>query len=230
MFVDATTEIRPRLLMSLDGSPGCGRTRFALSAPRPLYIIQLDPGGVEGLLTDATDVRISTYDFRKDMNKNDAKQAADEVERDIIQAREEARSVLIDKGTFMWQLFRLAEFGRLSKERSRNYEGVNTRVSEMLRAYVETDTNLLITHDMQDAYENDAKVGTKRAGFNQIEGIVRHAAMFSGGTKGQPFTLEVTRCTPNWDFVGSKFAGDEIPDFAAYASMAVPQLDMEVWG
>jgi hypothetical protein len=214
--------------MSLDGGPGSGRTRFALTAPRPLYIVQLDPGGIEGVLEDATDVQVAKYDFRKDLTKDDAKHIAREVEDDIIRARDEARSVIIDKGTFLWQLFRLAEFGRLSKERSRNYEYVSTRMSELLRAYVETDTNLLIVHDQGAAYEGDVQVGTKRAGYSGIEGIVRHALMFGGGKGATPFTAEVTKATTNWGFVGTKLEGEDI-NFANYAAQAVPQCDPEVW-
>jgi hypothetical protein len=232
MFNDATAEIRPRLIMSLDGDPGTGRTRFALTAPRPIYVVLLDQGGLEGVLEDPTDVRVAQYDFRKSLSKNEAVDVASEVERDIIQAREEARTVVIDKATFLWQVIRLAEFGRLSREKARNYEAPNTRISELFRAFVESDTNLLLIHDQKDAYANDVKVGRARDGFNGVEGIVRHAALFEGGRNGDPFKMTVTRATPNWPYVGTEFvdgSDNPIPSFAEYAMQAVPQVSPDLW-
>src|SRR5688500_6274105 len=118
MFEPATTDVRPRLVMALDGGPGSGRTRFVLTAPRPIYIVLLDPGGLEGFITDATDVHVAVYDWKKSIRQDDAKVVAREVEDDILAARDMARTVVIDKATELWQVMRLAEFGRLSKERS----------------------------------------------------------------------------------------------------------------
>jgi hypothetical protein len=223
-FEPATTDVRPRLIFSLDGGPGSGRTRFVLSAPRPIYIVLLDPGGLEGVIEDATDVHVAVYDWKKSLRQDDAKVVAREVEDDILNARDLARTVVIDKATELWQALRLAEFGRLSKERSRNYEGVNTRMSEILRHFVDSDTNLLLIHDRADNYEGETKIGTKRAGFNGTEGIVRHAASFNKN----PFTMEVTKATTNWSLVGTQFAEEDI-NFVNYASQAVPQLDPSVW-
>jgi hypothetical protein len=230
MFIDATAEIRPRLIFALDGEPGSGRTRFVLSAPRPIYVVLLDTGGLEGVLEDPNDVKVASYDMRKDLKQDEAKRVAQEVEDDIAEAREIARTVVIDKATALWQLFRLAEFGRLSKERSRNYEFVNTRMSELLRSYVDSDTNLLLIHDYADAYEGDTKVGVKRAGFGGTEGIVRHAATFTKANpaKGVPFGMVVSKCTTHWDLVGTEFTGDDIT-FPNYASQAVPQVDPGLW-
>lgn len=227
-FEPATIDIRPRLLMSLDGLPGTGRTRFALTAPRPLWVIELDKGGLEGVLEDADGVEVSRCSFRKNLSQDDAKRIADTIEDDIIAGRDAGRTVIIDKATHLWQLFRLAEFGRLSKERSRNYEGVNTRMSELLQSFVETDTNLLLIHDMTDDYLDDKKVGVKRAGYNGVGGIVRHAATFSGGANGDPFQAVITKCTPAWEAVGMVLEGDDI-NFQTYAMNAVPQLDPSVW-
>lgn len=214
--------------MSIEGTPGSGRTRFALTAPRPIYFIELDKGGMEGVLTDATDVQVARYDFRKSLSKDDAKVVAEEVEADIDNARESGRTVVIDKAGDLWQLFRLAEFGRLSRERARNYEFVNCRMSELLRSFVDSDTNLVLIHDLKDSYENDVKVGTQRDGFRGVQGIVRHAATFSGGANGDPFQATITKCTPAWEAVGMVLEGDDI-NFQTYAMNAVPQLDPSVW-
>lgn len=230
-FDVATVDVKPRLLISLDGLPGSGRTRFALTAPRPLWIIGLDKGGVEGLLSDADGVHIASYAYAKNIDQAAAQRIADEVEDDICMARDEGRSVVIDKCDFLWQLFRLAEFGKLAGVQSRRYEAVNTRMSELLRSFVDSDTNLLLIHDMQDTYMDDKPTGNmKRAGFSGVDGIVRHAATFAGGRNGEPFTIDVTRCTPNWSFVSTQFnSADNDMTFAEYAALAVPQLDPSVW-
>jgi hypothetical protein len=93
---------------------------------------------------------------------------------------------------------------------------------------VDSDTNLLLIHDLQDAYIDDKVSGQKRAGFSGVEGIARHAAMFAGGRDGKPFSATVTRCTPAWHTVGTVYEGDEI-NFPTYAANAVPQLDPSVW-
>jgi hypothetical protein len=186
--------------------------------------VLLDPGGLEGVIEDATDVHVAVYDWKKSLRQDDAKIVMRELEDDILSARDLARTVVIDKATELWQAIRLAEFGRLSKERSRNYESANIRMSEILRHFVDSDTNLLLIHDRADNYEGDTKIGTKRAGFAGTEGIVRHAASFAKN----PFTMEVTKATTNWDLVGTQFAGDEI-NFLNYASQAVPQVDPERW-
>lgn len=229
MFELASADIRPRVIMSLDGMPGSGRTRFALSAPKPLYVVLLDAGGLEGVLTDTEDVMVAKYDVRKSMTKDEAQSVAQEIEDDIIEARENARSVVIDKCSYLWPVLRLAEFGKLTKVQARYYDAVNIRMSELIRSFVETDTNLLLIHDLKDAYEDDKKVGQKRDGFPGIEGIVRHAALFSAADNSdQPFKMRVTKATTNWDLVGTEFEGDAI-DFPQYATLAVPQLDAGYW-
>jgi hypothetical protein len=216
--------------MSLDGQPGTGRTRFALSAPRPIWLIELDKGGSEGLLEDATDINIARYPYAKNITQADAKDIANEVERDIIEARDSGRTVVIDKADGLWQLFRLAEFGRLAGVQSRKYEGVNTRMSELLRSFVDTDTNLLLIHDLQDEYSGDSPTGKKtRAGFSGVDGIVRHAASFSGGVDGVPFNVTITRCTPHWPAVGMVFDDETGINFQTYALNAVPQVDPDAW-
>lgn len=229
-FKPATTDCRPRLVMALDGGPGSGRTHFALTAPRPLYIVELDLGGTEGIIDDATDLQIAQYGFIKNMDQNEAKKTLDAVENDILTARDEARSVLIDKAGMLWQLIRLAEFGRLAGVKQRNFEGVNTRMQGLLHAFVDSDTNLLLIHDMKDAYANEVVVGKKRDGFIGTDGIVRHAANFASnqGEDKTDFTATITRCTPNWGAVGMEFTNDEI-NFQTYAMNAVPQLDPSVW-
>lgn len=230
-FEAATTDIRPRLLMSLDGGPGSGRTRFALTAPRPLYVIELDKGGTEGLIENADDIQIGRYPYAKNISKADAEAIATEVENDICEARDNGRTVVIDKADGLWQLFRLAEFGRLAGVQSRKYEAVNSRMSELLRSFVDSDTNLLLIHDQQDTYADDKPTGVmKRAGFSGVDGIVRHAATFGGGRNGEPFTIDVTRCTPYWPHVGVQFnSNDNEMTFQEYAGLAVPQLDPSVW-
>lgn len=215
--------------MAIDGEPGSGRTRFVLSAPRPIYVVSLDAGGLEGVLEDATGVEVATYDWSRSLAQNDAKVMMREVEDDIRAARDMARTVVIDKATELWQAIRLAEFGRFSGVKSRYYEGPNTRMSEILRYFVDSDTNLLLIHDRGGDYAGDEKVGTKRAGFAGTEGIVRHAALFSApAKKGGDFSMEVTKCTTNAAFIGETLVNDDI-SFALYASQAVPQVDPSSW-
>ncbi len=114
-FAPASTTAKPRLLWAGFGEPGSGKTTFALTAPGPIVVQSLDMGleGVVEPFTADKDIYVAEYDWHPtdDMEQEHAIEIRDKFIADFEHAITIARSVVWDKETDVWELFRYAEFG-----------------------------------------------------------------------------------------------------------------------
>jgi hypothetical protein len=82
-------------------------------------------------------------------------------------ALEHYRSIVIDTGTELWELHRLARFGKLEQVKPHHYGPVNAEHRELFRMAYDTDVNLVYIQKMKDEYVNDQRTGRlKTAGFS----------------------------------------------------------------
>ena len=174
----------PVAAYSVVGLEGRGKTRFLLTAPKPLTLVTIDPNSQyvidamakEGAL-DADQVtvhqfRMPSLAFEED--RDDIKDEAMEawkaianVLRPIVQQEVDPRprAVALDTGTDLYHLRVLGQFGKLdqiSPEARRNMMGIPNRAySGLVESLLSVGVNVLIAHRGKNAWA-DKVIRTQR--------------------------------------------------------------------
>lgn len=178
-YVAPTTK---RLIISSEGLSGCGKTRFALSAPKPLAFFTLDRGFEDATGNDLSMANIDDADFSLDSIRS-AEDAAvakeaniiwEEFKRDWIRALsqgrilaggrfEKYRSVVCDTGTELYQLLRLARHGRVAKIPPIAYPDLYAEFRrDIIKPVYRSGCNVIWTHKLKPERRN--KIGKKANG------------------------------------------------------------------
>ena len=242
-----------RIVSSVDGLQKCGKTNFALTAPRPLGFLDLD-NGLEGVANkhDMSDVYRANYTERftevSEMvntasNANVVADAATKVwndfKRDYIWCLENMRTLAVDTGSEMHELIRLARFGKLTQIMPEQYGPVNGELSLLLKRVYKTNCNLILLHRLKPEYETEKgssstgrrQPGKKtgrliRAGFKDIGFLVQVVVRLSKDEDGFSATIEDCRHDP-------EIEGNEIPEalisFAGIAKRVFPASKLADW-
>lgn len=242
-FQPATETTHRRLIVSVTGHDKSGKTDFALSAPGPIAIQSLDIG-TEGVVDKwlngergAKEIYLSEYTA-------DGTQKATEKEwsrfaSDFKQALGlGVRTINWDTATEVWEMLRMAEFGKLTQVMPHNYAPVNAMFRRLLRTVYDSDVNLILLHKVKKEYRESPKSKEgkanwtgkyERAGFSDI-GFLAQCNVFcyrevnEDGSAGD-FALRIENCRQNPDIVGM-----EIPnDFAMLAGLVFPDVDPSEW-
>src|SRR5271156_6583904 len=93
-FVRANQAVSRRLIVAVDGAEKCGKSHFAMSAPGPLGIINLDIGldGVVQKFQGQKEIWVTNIDFRVDLltalNREKAAEAATALLSNLMQKYE----------------------------------------------------------------------------------------------------------------------------------------------
>ncbi len=209
-----------RLIMAVGGREKQGKTHFALTAPGPIAYFDLDIG-TEGVVNKfiAGGKKIAHNDFNYHSIKSargqsgpvDVAKYAEMWERlraDFVAVLDTTgiRTVIVDTATEVWELLRLARFGKLSQVMPHQYGPVNAEYRELLRLAYQSDKNVVLLHKMKAEYVNDKRTGGyERAGFSDtgfmVQVNVRCWRRLNGD--GQlAFGLTVDDCRQNADVAG----------------------------
>lgn len=163
---------KKRLVVSVEGREKDGKTSFALSAPDPIAIFNLDTG-LEGVIEKVAGDKTlmeCEVDYRDAINPNEWIKMWELMKKNYYNAiNSNVRTIIMDTASEMWELVRLARFGKLTQVMPHNYGPVNTEFRDMIRAIYKTDKNLILLHKLKDEYINDKKTGKfERAGFKDV--------------------------------------------------------------
>lgn len=161
-FKPASTAVKQRLIAHVMGREKSGKTNFSLTAPDPIILFDFDYG-LEGVVHKfATSKKIYTSEYRIheispgkfvaewDRFKNEFKIALNDPE---------VRSVVWDTGTEVWELLRMARFGKLTQVMPHNYGPVNAEMRGLIRDAYSSDKNFIIVNKMTEQYLNDKPTG-----------------------------------------------------------------------
>jgi hypothetical protein len=233
----------PRLIISTEGAEGCGKTRFALSAPRPHTYLDFDYGleGVEG--ADRVDIH-HTYDMlaAEWMPEAAAKRHALEVMQKFIADFRTAiaakmRTLTVDTATAAWSGHRFAGADR-------RYVELEEEFNSLVRiAYASPHTNVILIHHLRPDWKKDTNGKSYKAGtysrdgmdgiLNKVQLGIRQRyvqpvpAKMAGelcvqaGVPGR-FEIDVLKCRDNIGLVGATLPG---MDFATLGAMVCPTVD-----
>jgi len=163
-----------RICLSVEGREKCGKTRFALTAPGPIVYFNLDDGldrvqpNVQFPELDLriVDVPSVAKDGHPDMIADEALKVWTWLKLQHVKALDAARTVVYDSFTEVWELARLARFGKLTQISPQHYGPVNREFHEFIREFSKRNTNLILLHKVMPEFEN--KSAMERKGFSHV--------------------------------------------------------------
>ena len=187
-FSLASEEITPRVIASLDGEVGTGKTYFGLTGPEPVVVFNID-NGLEGVVEQFRKEGKEIYEERyawvpKDIDPDEAegKEAEDlqdlakevraKFEKDIFYAlKNGARSCVVDNESRFWQVYRYAEFGSPNGDNPKDYDELNQRFESFIHKVKGTNdpVNLFLIRSMKDKWGSFGPVSKKtgKKGFGK---------------------------------------------------------------
>jgi hypothetical protein len=245
-FTRASVENNPpkqRLIGLSIGEDGSRKTSFWLEGPGPVCVFSLDRGleHVVDRYQDEKEVYVKEYDWNaaSDSAQDDAIAIRDEFLLDYQQALEHARTILIDKETDLWELFRFAEFGA-PNDNPKNYEALNTTYRKIFADAKSSDVNLGCIERLKDKWGmQTGRSGTQslgrsgervRQGFGELAGIV-HLVLTHVGVGPESWAVQVgkVRGPGALNVAEETYSFAAVPDFKTFAQMLFPDTDEEDW-
>lgn len=243
-FVNAKTlKKRRRAIVSVEALPKHGKTEFILSAPGPIALVNLDEGleGVVEKWENKKEIQVADFGYRDATNQKEWIEVLEKVKTSIISTVTDPKikTIGIDTGTELWELMRMARFGKVSapgQNISYWYAPVNAEFRDLFTKVRNSDKNLIITHRLGDEYMNDKKTGAyERKGFKEIGYMVqvnvrlsRRVVRAANGNIERAFQFEVLDCRQNPDIAG-EIVEEPMCDFPTLASMIFPDTNPGDW-
>jgi len=250
-FVEVTDQIKKRMILSIEGDWGTGKTDLALTAPGPIAFFKFDLNTEVTLAKYARKKRIYMREYDVvDPNDRDAQTKAETMMKrfwlDYAACLESKtiRTVIWDTATEVWEQVRLAAFGRLTNIMPHHYVQVNNGFRNAIRAAFDSDTNLILIHRLKDEWVNvpDPKDPTKekgkrtgrkeRAGFSDLGFAVQVMVQTFFDPDDAGFQVKVLKCTQNPILTHRVYAqvGDmRTNSFPCLATDVFPGTDLAEW-
>ncbi len=255
--------MRDRLIIVASAPQKSGKTHFGLSAPAKkrgkragLGYFAIDRGDEGVIQKFQKDKEIYRCELRVDIPRPSAR-GYSQAELDKTSenasrlwdkfldrynyALEHFRSIVIDTDTELWEIHRLARFGKLEQVKPHHYGIPNNEHRELFRMAYDTDVNLIVLQKMKDEYVDDKFTGRlKAAGFKdapyQAQVNVRLGRL-SDEAGGFLFSATIESSTKETPGGGCRLNPDveglvlTQPDcsFASLAQVVLPDSDEKDW-
>jgi len=270
-FEEATGEVKPRIVMDASGLEGVGKSHFSLTAPDPIGYLDFDLGsegvlgkfkhGLNGL--PKKEIYISSYripitgkaakkadtEIKKKLTTEAAKQAApiwDKVVNDYVKALDgRFRTLIVDTGTEMHEMLRLARLGKLTEVMPEDYGPVNAEFRDLVRLAYDSDCNVIFLHKMKQEWikrkgskRSDPTDNYIRQGFNGMGYLMQVNLELQWDEDWEKtsddwedaFSIKVVKCRHNAKLRGEIIEGaDGFNTFPFIAQMVMPETSVEDW-
>jgi hypothetical protein len=241
---------RNRVVTIVESLQKHGKTHFSLTAPSPILYQDIDNGleDVADKFLGDKEIWPASYKTSKaDSNAGEQQAfAAGEVKAFLDDfyggLKSGARTIVWDTASELWEMMQLAEFGKLTQNNKYGYRGINSMMRDMIRAALDSDTNLIMLHRLKQEYKDDKWTGEyTRAGYSgagyEAQLILRSVRCKGDcGSESHPegnssFHLKVIDSRANPDMNGYDFLQHESPDNSFKSVMAAiystPEEDWE---
>lgn len=181
-FVRASEVILPRLVAAIAAREKQGKTHLSLTAPPPIVTFNADiglEGVVHKFLQQGKEILVYNIPMPQADSKNVEKEAGkvwDDMDAalDRVLDNPAVRTIVFDTATEIWEIVRLAYFGKLAEVKPHHYSGVNAEFRRFLKKVYKTDKNLLLIQKMKAEYVNNNRTGEwEMAGFADTPFIVQ---------------------------------------------------------
>lgn len=205
--------------------------------PKPLVYMQLDSSGEFALKAarakakKPSDIQHLKYfaDPRADIRGANLK-VWERVLRDFEYNVRNFRSVLLDTGTELLDVRKLAEYGRNAQILQIYYGAFWADFRWLIKEARLNDANVLFTHRTKDEYKDGDRTGNDvLAGWKDI---VYEAQVYieHDRTDDGVFTTTIKECEQNAMAMGQVLSSaDEDNDFAGLATQVFPDTDRKDW-
>jgi hypothetical protein len=233
-------DIKPFLIMGLDGKPKSGKSRFAFTMPAPIAYINFDRS-IKYLLDQFKGKDIMLKDFTREMPTDgqwDPKKAGrvwDEFVKIFMATLDTGvRSLVVDTASEIWEVLRWAKFGKLDHVKPHHYTQVNGPYRQLLNEAQHHNTNVLLLHKAKEVWEEDKQGNPHptgewvRDGFRGTSFALEVDGFMWRDPGGGSFHLEVRECGPESVVAGQVFSDEEIT-FPEVASLVLPSVDPKEW-
>lgn len=191
-FADLGEEVAYRIVLCTTAAEKTGKTHFAFSAPGPIAAISTDTGTIEvakPYRRRGKKIIINHFKAAAEIIQDEGKGVQNAAEREwkrctdsytAIIGDKRIRTLVIDTGSEMWELCRLARFGKLTQVMPHHYGPVNAEFRAIIKgAYDRTDLNCIFIHKVKKEYKAMGKEGKEcwtgrmeRAGFSDFPYLV----------------------------------------------------------
>lgn len=207
-----------RLIVSSAGREKTGKSNFALTAPEPIFYINIDIGteGVVGKF-QAAGKEVYVYDVRvpKEAKQDVYVPMWNDLKVRIQTAYKLKRGTLIhDTSTEEYELARLAKFGKLTQVMPHNYVEVNNEWRELLRLAYDSTMNTIFIHKMKPVWINNARTKDYEvSGFGEMDylsqvNLIHYREDTDDGTV---FSAYIKDCRQNPGVAGQMLRGLALP-------------------
>jgi hypothetical protein len=234
---------KPRIIMSIDGKEGTGKTELALSAPGPMGYQSLDIG-TEGVIEKHVKAGKEIYlkEYHNPLEGGDlsdpaimaraqtkAEETMDAFTDDFKTLLESGvKTVVWDTASELWQILRLARFGKLLKVMPLHYGPVNLEYLSLVKQAYLTDTNLILIHKVKAVWEDNEKTNDiERNGMNETGYLVQVDVNTYKDDDGD-FHAFITKCRAKDSLTGEDYP-DPMNTFPIIASEVYPDTDEDDW-
>jgi len=242
--------LKRRAILSLKGPPKSGKTYWGLAAPGPIAHFDSDWASESAREKFAAEKEIYRYEIKTAREIEITNSGPNiEAEEEYNKFREAyyaclrdpgIRTVFGDTGTEIWELLRLAFFGRLTQVPPMKYAPANEEYRKLIRAAYDTDKNLILTHRVKDEYVGDMGSGTSvrtgkkiLSGFADTPYLVQANLTTYWDRETREFGVFVEDCGYNMAIAGEQFQGEvegiSMCSFSYLASSMFPNTTPEDW-
>jgi hypothetical protein len=177
----ATVNRYRRLIMSVRAMDKVGKTRFGLTATKPSMYLNFDRK-IEQVTLDELGVKeedLFIKEIRTDSNltQDQHQKEWQKVQDAILWAlrdSESIRSIIIDTESEMWELARMAVFGKLTQVMPYQYTALNAAYKFLLDQCDKYNVNVVFLNKLKKQYKNDQWNGHyEPSGFSKLKDIVQ---------------------------------------------------------
>jgi hypothetical protein len=176
-LIPYTPTLSPRLIVCSEGFSGCGKTRLALTMPKPIAFFNLDRffEDARGDL-DLSAVDVGDYSLDDILSRSEAQimveaeaiwnDATRDWKQALLRGRPSGkgtyRSVVCDTGTELFQLLRLTRYGRVASIPQTAYPDLYSEFrAKFIKPAFASDCNVLFTHKLKEERTNTKGVNAK---------------------------------------------------------------------
>lgn len=227
-FVRASASTSRRMIISVCGEEKAGKNYFGFTFPAPIYVHSFDIG-LEGTIDQFVakkEIYVAEYELEVQPGMAEPKEVAEVAGKlwdnfvanykdSLVSAKQ--GTVVIDTDTEVYELLRLARFGKLTQVMPHHYGPVNAEFRDIVRSAFDHKSNLFLIGRMGDEWINDAagkgnKTGQRiRKGFGDLPYLTQINAMCErvdnpGG--GSMFQAVIESCRFNPECNGATVGND----------------------
>lgn len=246
-YARATAQAAYRIIGMSSGEVGTGKTHFWLTGPGPILVQSLDKGlegVVDRIMRDQPEkgIYVREYDWDPQaahFTQQTAIDLRDQIIADYEFGLAHARTILWDKETDIWEVFRYAEFGGPS-DAPKDYARLNQRYYQLInRAKATPAVNVGFVQSMKDEWLSEKVIDRQsgaskskpvqtgrriRTGFSRLDELV-FVELHHRRENGQ-FKLDIGKCRQNADLMDQTFLGMTLPELG---QLIMPETREEDW-